>query len=60
MKRTYISPSSQTLRLTPSLPLAGSDGNSVGVYGENAGNIFQELSNEKGYDYSMWDALEDE
>ena len=60
MKRTYISPSSQTLRLTPSLPLAGSDGNSVGVYGGKAGNNFQELSNKKGNDYSMWDALEDE
>ena len=56
MKRTYISPASHSLRLTLSSPLA----DSVGVYGTKAGNNFQELSNEKGYDYSMWDALEDE
>ncbi len=32
----------------------------MGVYREKAGNNFQELSNKKGYDNSMWDALEDE
>ena len=56
MKRTYISPASHSLWLNLSFPLAGS----VGVYSENAGNDFQELSNKKGNDHSMWDALEDE
>lgn len=56
MKRTYISPASHSLRLTLSSPLA----DSVGVYGTKAGNKFQELSNKKANDHSMWDALEDE
>lgn len=60
MKRTYISPASHSLQLTPSLPLAGSDGNSVGVYGGKAGNNFSELSNKKENDHSMWDAMKDE
>lgn len=56
MKRTYISPASHSLRLTLSSPLA----DSLGVYNQKAGNGFRELSNKKGNDQSMWDALKDE
>lgn len=56
MKRSYISPASHSLRLTLSSPLA----DSVGVYGTKAGHNFQELSNKKGNDHSMWDAMKDE
>ena len=56
MKRTYISPASHSLWLNLSFPLA----ESVGVYGGKAGNNFQELSNKKGNNNSMWDALKDE
>ena len=52
MKLRYITPSSRTIRLTPSLPLALSNGSRIELDSGEAGS--GNFSNKKDYSSEIW------
>ena len=52
MKLRYITPSSRTIRLTPSLPLALSNGSQIEVDSGEAGS--GNFSNQRDYSSEIW------